>query len=352
MMMRSSGAVLVLASALTLSACGGEGEGTEAEAGGAGAGGQGKAGSPANGSGNAGKSNDGGAAGAKPTAGAGGGAGAGGAPHGGGGGSGGGAGAGGDGGVGGQVTTPAMLEPLVDAFCATARACCAGSDEVVMLDNCESEFASKNETASSLAAGAITLDATALAVCVAAYEAAATSCEMNPVLEACEGVVRGKLADGATCSLGSECGATPGPNTCLITEQNADMGVCKKVPHAQVNEECVFTCYKGEDCSTTTYGAADSLLALCFEDENLYCDHESEPAKCQPLRPTGADCDDDDQCGHESECDIDESKCRPLAKLGETCGRCISSLSCVEGKCKSPPFASFNTCEGRSLGPY
>jgi hypothetical protein len=261
---------------------------------------------------------------------------------------------GGDGSIGGQIVTPAVLVPLVNAFCATARTCCEKQySDPIDLDDCEAQFGSRNETVPSLLAGAVELDAQGLEACRAAYAAAATSCEMNPVLQACAGVGHGTRGDGESCHLGSECGAAPGPNTCLITEVNSEVGVCAKVPHATVGQRCTFTCRKGEICNFTTYGQADSTLALCFEDESLFCDYEEEQAKCQPIRATGANCEDDDQCGSQGYCDFGgDGKCKARGQLNQDCGICVSSLTCVEGKCKSPPFASFNTCEGRSLGPY
>ena len=52
-------------------------------------------------------------------------------------------------GSGGQATTPEALMPIVTAYCATARACCKNEADVD-LDDCETEFAMKNETVGSL----------------------------------------------------------------------------------------------------------------------------------------------------------------------------------------------------------
>lgn len=246
--------------------------------------------------------------------------------------------------------------PIVTAYCATARACCKNEADVD-LDDCESEFAMKNETVGSLTRGAVTLDIGGLEACRAAYVAAATTCEMNGVLAACRGLVHGKIADGAACSLGSECAGKPLPNTCLITEQNGTVGICKATPHAKLNEECFSTARKGELYASTTYGAADSELAMCFEDEGFFCDYDTQPSKCQALLATGTDCERDEQCGSDSYCDYTGSgKCKKRSQLNEPCGLdlgyCIPQLSCVEGKCKSPPFAAGSSCLGYSLGPY
>ncbi len=265
---------------------------------------------------------------------------------------------GGDGGSGsgqgGQATTPAALMPIVTAFCAAARSCCQGEDEAdVDLVDCEAEFGMKNPLGDALERGAVTLESAGLEMCRAAYEAAAGTCEQVGVLAACKGLVHGTIADGAVCRSGSECAAAPGPNTCLITEPNGKEGICKPVPHAKAGDACFFTARKGESYDSTTWGKADSLLDLCFEDEGLFCDQDSEPPKCQPLRAAGADCDDDDQCGSDGYCDYGgDGKCKKRGKLDEACGICIPQLSCISGKCKSPSFAVGNTCLGYSLGPY
>ncbi|HYP88218.1 MAG TPA: hypothetical protein VEQ59_08690, partial [Polyangiaceae bacterium] len=208
-------------------------------------------------------------------------------------------------------------------------------------------FATKNMVAGSLARGALTIDATALAACNAAYEAAATSCEENAVLSACRGVTKGTVAEGAPCANGTECASSPGPSTCLITTNGSEVGVCKTVPHATAGQTCLFTCRAGEDCRSTTYGSATDTIALCFEDEGLYCDVESQ--RCKALLALGAACTGNDQCGIAAFC---STTCQKRGTVGEPCRPCLDSLMCVDDKCVSPPFASFSTCEGRSLGPY
>jgi hypothetical protein len=274
------------------------------------------------------------------------------------GGSGGGGGLGGMNGGGGNAAagvsgngaaTVKMLQPTVDAFCATARTCCAKQNEPTKLGDCEAAFPMNNATVASLASGAATLDPTALAGCLAAYKAAAVTCEENPVLSACRGVVIGTRPQNAPCTNGSECARDAGFNTCLITEQNGTVGVCKKIPHYKAGDACTFTCRKGDDCTFTTYGAADSMLGLCFEDDGVYCDYLHEPATCKPVKVVGATCSDDAECGFTGYC---QTTCRKRGTEGDPCTRCLDSLSCVNGKCASPPFSSGNTCEGSSLGPY
>jgi hypothetical protein len=246
-----------------------------------------------------------------------------------------------------------MLVATVSAFCATAQACCAEQGQATMLDDCESGYGLKHEIVASLTRGWVLFDSAELAQCLAAYEAAAVSCEQVGVLEACANIAQGTRLDGQSCSSGSECAGTPGPHACLITEPNGELGVCHAVPHGLAGDECAFTCRLHENCDFTSYGAADSANAVCFEAEGVFCDYASAPATCQPLQATGMGCEDDDACGSTGYCDFSNTgTCQQRGQLGEDCGSCIPSLSCVDGKCKSPPFASGNTCEGYSLGPY
>jgi hypothetical protein len=346
----SNWVVAVMAAPLLCGACGGKGgTGTADEAGNAGAAGTAASLGGADGDPTAGRAGSGsgeaGGVGGKSA----GGSSSGGQEDSGGGGVGGGGVSGGSAGDDSGAATVAALAPTINAFCAAARSCCTKQNLPATLTDCESQFPMNNDMVASLASGAAKLDMNALAKCLAAYEEAATSCDENPVLSACRGVVIGTRAENAACTSGSECARDPGPNTCLITEQNGTVGVCKKIPHAAAGEACTFTCRAGEDCTFTTYGAADSPLALCFEDDGVYCDYTGPAAVCKPLVALNSACSSDDECGYTNYC---QSTCKKRGVEGEACAPCISSLTCVDDECVTPPFASVSTCEGRSLGPY
>jgi hypothetical protein len=239
--------------------------------------------------------------------------------------------------------------PAVEGYCAAARACCG--EQEAMLDDCELGYAAKNEVVESLQRGAITIGAAELAACVAAYQAAAQSCEANPVIEACAGIARGTIAAGQPCRLGSEC-AGDGANACLVSDSGSEVGICAPVSRGAVGDPCTFTCRLGEGCDVTVLGADSTAPSVCFESDGVYCDYES-PATCLALRATGFACDDDDQCGSQGYCDLSgSSTCKPRGKLNEPCGLCIPSLSCVDGSCRSPTLSAVNSCDGYALGPY
>lgn len=260
-------------------------------------------------------------------------------------------GAAGQAGTGGLSATPAALRPTVNAFCAAARACCAKEPGLTSLDDCEASFALKDQTAQALKRGTVTLDAAGLSRCLAAYEAATTSCEKNSVLDACSGVVQGTRMEDEPCLVVSECAVT-GPKACVFTDVGGKNGVCKAAPHGKAGDACTLTCRPNEPCAFSVSGISEALFTPCLESEGLFCDFTSTPFKCQAIRATGAACEMGDQCGSQGYCDVSNQTCKKRGQLGDTCGECIPSLSCIEGKCKSPPFAAASTCEGRSLGPY
>jgi hypothetical protein len=271
----------------------------------------------------------------------------------GGGGSGGGGVSGSAGASGGaQVSTPEMLVPTVKAYCAAARTCCAKQPDPVHLDDCESGFATRDQTSKALDRGAVTIDAADLAKCQAAYEAAATSCEQKGVLDACAGIVHGKVPVGGACVLSQDCAGT-GPKVCLVTGGQDATGVCQATPGGNVGDLCSLTCRPHEICSFTVYGIPDSPLTPCLESDGVFCDRDVAPAKCRAIHAIGAPCEHDEQCGFLAYCDsTDSHTCKKRGQLNEACGTCIASLMCKDGKCQSPPLTVGSTCDGYSLGPY
>jgi hypothetical protein len=355
-MKRLSGAWI--STLMGLMACGGEGvhssgppgseggsagSGESPSAGHAGQGTAGSSASPAGGSGGSPAGGGGAASAGTATGGAGGG-------NGGNGGNGGSAAAAGQ---GGMLTTPDALVPIAKAFCAAARSCCMKEQLPSKLDDCESSYATKDDTSQALTRGTVTLDSAGLARCLAAYQNAAEACEEVSVLAACRGVVHGTRAEGQSCKLGLECMGDEG-KACLVPDSNpGSVGVCRKISHGAVGAPCEITCRPDESCTWTSYGAtANQSPKICFEAEGVYCDTSSDEPQCQPIRAAGAQCTDFHQCGSAGYCDTDSYTCKKLGQLNDPCGMCIPQLSCIGGHCQSPSFTAGPTCDGISLGPY
>jgi len=245
----------------------------------------------------------------------------------------------------------ALLTPTINAFCQAAQSCCAKQPNITpMLTDCASGFPTRNKVLASIDTGGVTVNAAALARCLAAYQQAATECDENTVLAACQGVFTGTKAEGEPCANGTECNTAQGPTTCLFTNGDASPGVCKRTTHGKAGDACVSTCRTTGDCSYETYGPADTLLTWCFEADGLSCDLQT--ATCQPLVALGQSCSSSDACGTGNICD---SVCKKGATIGQSCAttQCIPELECsLDGVCVDPPFGSEIVCAGYSLGPY
>lgn len=249
-----------------------------------------------------------------------------------------------------SIGIPELLVPIVKAFCATARTCCSKAGDALLLGNCESAYGMKDQTAQLLARGTITIDPADLAKCQAAYEAAANSCDQVGVRAACTGILHGTVAEGGPCTVGAEC-AGAGPKLCLVPGGQDDVGVCKPVPGGKVGDECSITCVTNEGCAGNVLGVATSLTA-CLESDGLFCSYDTSPSECKALLALGANCENDDQCGHTAYCDIaGSSTCKKRGQLNDACGNCLSGLTCRDGTCQGRPFTADATCNGYSLGP-
>jgi hypothetical protein len=244
----------------------------------------------------------------------------------------------------------ALLTPTINAYCQAAQSCCTKQGIPAMLTDCASMFPTRDKVLASIDTGGVTVNAPALAKCLAAYQDAATTCDENLVVSACTGVFSGTKAAGEPCANGSECNTAQGPTTCLFVGDNTSPGVCKLTLHGKSGDACVSTCPTSGDCSYETYGAADSPLTWCFEAEGLYCDFSS--TTCQPLVALGKACSFSDACGSGNLCDL---VCKKGVKLGQSCAvnACINELECSpdSGTCVDPPFANDSVCMGYSLGP-
>jgi hypothetical protein len=241
------------------------------------------------------------------------------------------------------------LKPIVDAYCAAARACCTRDAMPMQLANCE-DLVMSRFPAKSIANGATRIDADALALCRAAYETAVTSCEATPVIEACRNVLIGTHRAEEPCTLGAqECELIAGQGTCLLPSSDEQEGVCKYPAHGKAGDPCMTTCHEGQRCLVTREGPSNTVLTMCFESDGVFCDFSKDVALCAPMVDEGATCPFDDACGSTSHC---AGTCRPAAELGEDCeADCRRDLTCVNGKCEGLPFANGSICIGYTFGP-
>ena len=218
-----------------------------------------------------------------------------------------------------------------------------------MLENCRDMYATNQPAVPSIMSGAITLDAAALARCRAAYAEGPDQCNLNAIVAACQGVFIGQQQVDEPCIGGYDCDRSEDTMTCLFTDSASMVGVCKRVPHAGLDEPCTFTCSIGSDCSSSTFGSTEAL-PLCFEGEGLFCEYVGPDSVCHPIVAMGEPCTSFDACGSRGYC---EETCKPLSDLGELCGfGCIRKFQCgPEGRCVDPTWATESACMGNAPVP-
>jgi hypothetical protein len=257
-----------------------------------------------------------------------------------------------DAGTGGDSgELPAPLRDAVRAFCAAAESCCASAGLPAMLEECESMYAMYQSAVPSIESGAVTLDEAALARCEAAYAEGPDRCNLNAVVAACRGAFIGHRGVDQPCGDGYDCDRSEGPMTCVISDTMSPtpMGLCKQVPRATLGSSCQFTCYAGEDCSSTTFGSSEALT-LCFEDDGLWCDTSGDEPVCRAIIALGEACEGYDDCGSKAYC---ETVCKPRSGLGELCDyACLRQFQCGDdGRCRDPLWATESACMGYAPGP-
>lgn len=253
--------------------------------------------------------------------------------------------------VGGMIGT---ATPLVDAFCAAARACCAKDGRPLEpLANCE-QNAGATFGAAQVSAGTIRVDGAAFDACVAAYQRAATSCTFTEVMTACRGIFIGTLSSGATCTQVADCRRDQRPMVCVLIQTTSGVtpttGTCQPAPRGAENDACLASCPIGRDCSIGLLsGMPNPPLALCYEQEGLFCDSDQT---CKPLKPLGAaECFYDEGCGTGNYC---LPGCERLLTVGAACQydrSCGPGYTCAAGACAPAPLATDGACEGYPQQP-
>ena len=232
-------------------------------------------------------------------------------------------------------TGPAL--PLAQKLCAalyelpdTRRAqCCSGKPRSGFGSECVRVLSA------ALRAGGVALDEGAVDRCIAAQGHAFEGCawvgQWQPALPAeCEGLLRGKLGQGAVCRSSLEC--AEGQN-CLGVGPT-DPGRCGP-PRSD-----------GQACATSV----DPLAVYARQGEDPrhhpecagYCGHR----KCEPLARADEKCSIARQCANGLHCDGQKCVSGAFAAAGEKCvgGSCARGLRCVENRCAEPK-ADGATCK-------
>lgn len=207
-------------------------------------------------------------------------------------------------------------------------ACCAGTASGGGLAD-----ACARSLGDALARRAVVLVPDDVDRCAADAARALEGCEwvtpQSPRLPAsCRGVVRGRIAAGASCRSSLECADGL---VCWGAGARAD-GVC--APPGATGA----TCGRTED-SLATYLRANG------EDRHPECAGFCSHGRCAARVATGAACVSGAQCAVGSRCLAGRCTTAPPAVLGEACGAaaCADGLACIDGRC-AKPRASGESC--------
>ena len=249
------------------------------------------------------------------------------------------------------VTLPDGVTAYVNAFCAAVRSCCqkAGLGSPDALATCESQFPQQSEILALVGRGTVTPNSIALAACATALGQTASDCTLP---SACQGLWSGTRSGGEACSQAAEC-AGPGAAVCLLM-LDADggtpaAGVCRPAPRGASGGACLGSCASGMDCSVTSVTPEmNPPLALCYDEDGLFCDLDTQ--NCAGLRAPGATCDLDDQCGIGGYCNS-SSVCATRKGAGQACtfsSECSrrENLICAQSICAKTPFVTDYLCSG------
>jgi hypothetical protein len=195
----------------------------------------------------------------------------------------------------------------------------------------------------------MTVDANALATCVAAFKTAATTCDSSPLRAACAGVFIGTRTANQSCGMGNqtgqrECKRVDGAAICYWEKAPTDAastGVCINPPRSKEGDPCVLTLAKGQTISDWRMGSSMSG-GVCLEEDGLYCAFSKKPNVCRPLRAINQACTmDENACGSGSFCDGTTNTCQVSRRLGEDCedATCEAGLDCTGEPLKCAQYA-------------
>ncbi len=224
--------------------------------------------------------------------------------------------------IAGAATSP---DPLALRLCealhaipaARRAACCqvSGPAPRGLVDECTRLLTA------ALHAGAVSLDAAGIERCAAARGAALDACDWVGMIPpapppACQGLIEGKLASGATCGSPVECAAGL---TCV------DLGMGRRCsPPPGVG----YSCNRGSD-------ALSAVVASAPQGPHPECAGYCRLSQCAALTPLGSACKASRECGADARCADHVCVAGATAPLGGACtgSDCGGGAVCLAGRC-------------------
>jgi hypothetical protein len=196
----------------------------------------------------------------------------------------------------------------------------------------------------AIAAGKVIFDATKYGQCLDAL--AAESCDRTSqsaryMPDACAEAITGTVPYGEACQLNAECMSQ----------------VCNLVPPC-ANGCCTGTCVGGSIRQVDlAIGESCNSERTCVA--GTYCN-----GVCTALKPAGAACGGDDQCGYGLACSMSSATCAPLPAVGQPCPdrkcrdvgtHCDTSGTCVKDGLPGDSCTAIADCASmfyQGLGAY
>jgi len=265
------------------------------------------------------------------------------------------------------VTPPVVVAPLGEVCAPIARATCrvhlgcrSGVSREALLA-CEAHVGAACAEALPDLAGrigrrALDFDEAAFRSCVTRLELVPCGAAGDMIAaagDACEGVFRGRLAEGTTCEAAGDC--RPGL-VCVAGGGGACPGVCRAPAGlGMACDAALAPCVGGLWCDAgrcvwPAVALEDACVSTAQCPAGAYCGEGPAGSACVVRLATSATCDDDDACGTGDYCKpvpgvedlLDLGVCSPRLPRDAACAPlsdvCADGLACDEARAVCVPL--------------
>jgi hypothetical protein len=285
--------------------------------------------------------------------------------------------------TGGASNVPAsgFASDYARVYCESINPCCAASGFASDAASCRSTLDPMLSAQMKLLLDnpKILYDESATGACLDAVRASLVACTDRSVgssSRACNGVFRGTVALGGTCSTSNECVRPDGASIyCQSGLCTASTSSSNDV-HGKLGDPCAWTCQGTSSSSSCSGGSASALDAgtrtSCWLSEGFYCADDGHcataPAAGQPCggyslvcadnarcsssvcvaRQATDPCTFDGDCVTTAYCDSAAKLCVPPKANGQTCGsdRQCAGGDCYQSACRTWSVATAAACAG------
>ena len=268
-------------------------------------------------------------------------------------------------GCGGSSTDSSVVpfdqlpDQFASAICDNIGGCCQAASISFDLATCKANAKAfiQQGLVAQVNANALRYDANAAEACLTAFADEVKSCrdDHHASDEVCNRAFAGAVPIGGACTTGNECAAPPVGSAQCAFDSTVTQGKCElssvATPgaHGKLGQACIGSCDAGGDCSGGFAGSGETVSAICYVDDGLYC----AGSICQPLNDLGKPCAAFEgcvagaYCGDANTCVAQKPDGAKCALRGECAsGRCKQPADGTTGVCSVDAIASTSTCSG------